>query len=90
MSDDADHQDGNALAGLLSGVFAADITTVVRRCAFCGDASPLGAHRLYRAAGLVLRCPSCSDVALRAVERDGSVSVTWAGVFEVPTPTASA
>jgi len=24
----------------------------------------IGAHRLYRGAGLVLRCPVCSDVAL--------------------------
>jgi hypothetical protein len=90
MSDaaDPDHQDGNALAGLLGGVFAADITTVVRRCASCGDASPLGAHRLFRAAGVVLRCPSCDDVALRAVDRDGTVSLVWAGVFEIPAPAA--
>jgi hypothetical protein len=25
----------------------------------------VGAHRLYRGAGVVLRCPTCGDLALR-------------------------
>lgn len=80
------HTDGNSLGGLLGGVFAVDVSLVVRRCASCGFAGPLGAHRLYRGAGVVVRCPSCDDVALRAVERDGAVSVVWSGAFEVPAP----
>lgn len=85
---DSSHVDGNALGGMLGGVFAADFSLVVRRCASCGFSGPLGAHRVYRSAGVVVRCPSCEDVALRAVERDGTVSVVWAGVFEVPAPAA--
>jgi hypothetical protein len=84
------HTDGNSIAGLLGGVFAVDVTVVERRCASCGFSGPLGAHRVYRGAGVVVRCPSCADVALRAVERDGAVSVTWSGTFSVPAPSPTA
>ena len=32
-----------------------------------GSVRAIGAHRLYRGAGLVLRCPVCGDVAARIV-----------------------
>ena len=41
-----------------------------RRCHSCGAESPLGAHRAYEGAGIVLRCPACADVALRVGVRD--------------------
>jgi hypothetical protein len=59
------HTDGNELAGVLQQVFAVEFTTLERRCQSCGDANSAGAHRSYRSAGLVLRCPSCDAVALR-------------------------
>jgi Family of unknown function (DUF6510) len=65
MSADALWLDGNALAGLLQEGFATEITTAQRRCQSCGTRSPLGAHRAYRGAGAVLRCPACGDVAMR-------------------------
>jgi len=60
------HTDGNAIAGLLQQIFVAEFTTLERTCQSCGDTSPAGAHRSYHGAGVVLRCPRCSDIALRA------------------------
>jgi Family of unknown function (DUF6510) len=57
------HTDGNAIAGLLQEVFVAEVTTAGRVCQSCGLDSQIGAHRLYRGAGLVLRCPGCGDLA---------------------------
>ena len=50
---------------MLQQVFAVEFTTLERRCQSCGDANAAGAHRSYRSAGFVLRCPNCDDVALR-------------------------
>jgi uncharacterized Zn finger protein len=60
--------DGNALAGLLEELFGTDMTTAERACSSCGSQSAVGAHRLYRGAGRVLRCPACGDLALRVAE----------------------
>jgi uncharacterized protein DUF6510 len=56
--------DGNAIAGLLAEAFGAEMTAAPRRCQSCATVSPVGAHRLHRGAGLVLRCPACGDVGL--------------------------
>lgn len=58
------HIDGNGIAGLLAELGAADLTSAVRTCHGCGDASPLAAHRAYRGAAMVLRCPGCDAVAM--------------------------
>jgi hypothetical protein len=57
------HTDGNAIAGLLQEVFAAEVTAAGRVCQSCGLNSQIGAHRLYTGAGFVLRCPGCGDLA---------------------------
>jgi hypothetical protein len=57
--------DGNALAGALSQIFVSDVTTARVTCAACADIGSLGAARLYRAAGEVLRCSRCNAVLLR-------------------------
>jgi Family of unknown function (DUF6510) len=57
--------DGNAIAGLLAELLGAELTETPRRCQSCGETHPVGAHRLYRGAGLVLRCPACGDIAAR-------------------------
>ena len=78
-----DWLDGNAIAGLLAEVFGRDMTTVVRGCASCGARHEVGAHRLYRGAGLVLRCPSCGDVALRVALPADRRLVTFHGTWSV-------
>lgn len=57
--------DGNAIAGLLNDVFGTELTATERGCQTCGAFNPVGAHRVYRGMGTVLRCPTCGDLALR-------------------------
>jgi hypothetical protein len=66
--------DGNAVAGLLAEVFGAELTTAEGTCDGCGATEPVGAVRVYKAAGFVLRCPHCEAVLAKLVT-DGSR--TW-------------
>jgi hypothetical protein len=77
------HKDGNGVAGLLAGILAVEPTRVVRICQSCGDDGPLGAHRAYRGAGIVLRCPSCGDVAVRVGVHEDHVTVEWRGTYRI-------
>ncbi len=80
---DEQHIDGNGIAGLLAEVGAPDLTTVVRTCQSCGDRRALGEHLAYRTAGVVLRCPSCQDVAVRIGVSDARFVVSWFGSYEI-------
>jgi Zn finger protein HypA/HybF involved in hydrogenase expression len=80
------HTDANGVAGLLSEVFAVEVTTVQRRCHSCGAENALGAHRAYHGAGVVLRCPACSDVAMRVGVADDRLVLEWRGTFTAPRP----
>jgi uncharacterized protein DUF6510 len=73
--------DGNAIAGLLAELLGTEMTTVPRTCASCGARNAVGAHRLYRGAGLVLRCPVCADVALRIADGPGRHVVQLTGTW---------
>ncbi|MFD0631920.1 DUF6510 family protein [Catenulispora yoronensis] len=65
---EGDHEDGNALAGPLSEIFAVDVTTAVGRCAGCGTDGPIAQLHVYGPGpGLVARCPHCRQVVLRLV-----------------------
>jgi hypothetical protein len=57
------HTDGNGVAGLLQEIFVAEVTSARRVCDGCGEDHPIGAHRAYRGAGTVLRCPGCGAMA---------------------------
>jgi Family of unknown function (DUF6510) len=63
--------DGNAAAGLLREVFAAEMTAAVGTCDGCGATEAVGAVHVYRAAGTVLRCPHCDAVLMKIVS-DGT------------------
>ena len=77
------HIDGNGVAGLLGEIAAAELTSVLRTCQSCGDRQALGAHRAYRGAGVVLRCPSCGDVAVRIGVLEQRLVVDWRGTYEI-------
>jgi ribosomal protein S27E len=62
------HVDGNAIAGVLEQLFGRDMTVVSGRCSGCGAEREVGALYVYRAAGIVVRCPDCDTVLLRIVE----------------------
>ena len=62
--------DGNAVAGVLQEVFAAEVTTAIGTCSTCGTPEPLGAVHVFRGAGDVLCCPHCDNTLMKIV-RDG-------------------
>ncbi|MFF2556910.1 DUF6510 family protein [Nocardia sp. NPDC058058] len=58
--------DGNVLAGLLSEIFAADLTSCGCRCGACGVVEPVARALVYFCCpGTVARCSHCSAVVLR-------------------------
>jgi hypothetical protein len=62
---DALRLDGNAAAGILSEIFAPDLTAARATCAHCGTTSAVGALVVYaHGMGTVVRCPSCDGVVL--------------------------
>ncbi len=81
---DDQHVDGNGIAGLLGEIAGAEMTTAMRRCQACGDRRAIAEHRAYRTAGIVLRCPSCEDVALVVGVHETRLVVEWRGTYEVP------
>jgi hypothetical protein len=78
---DEQHIDGNGIAGLLGEIAGAEVTAVLRTCQSCGDRRAIGEHRAYRTAGVVLRCPSCQDVALVIGVQDKRLVVQWRGTY---------
>lgn len=74
--------DGNALAGMLSEVFVAEMTAARCRCGTCGRIEPVGAEHAYmhpRGPGAVLRCCHCENVLLVAVRTERTLRVALAG-----------
>jgi Family of unknown function (DUF6510) len=59
--------DGNAAAGILHAVYGAEMTTAVGTCDGCGLSGQVGEVRMYRSAGIVLRCPHCEGVLMKIV-----------------------
>lgn len=72
--------DGNAVAGLLREVFAVEMTTATGTCNGCGATDEVGALRVFRGAGIVMRCPRCDNALMTVVEAGGRVSIGFAGV----------
>jgi hypothetical protein len=73
--------DGNAVAGMLEGLFGADMTVVPGRCGHCHTVNMMGAMRAYtQAPGAVLRCPACDEVVLRIVETPDATYIDARGV----------
>jgi Family of unknown function (DUF6510) len=75
------HLDGNAAGGILSEVFAADVTAARCTCAGCGTTEPLAmAHAYMGGPGTVLRCPHCDCMLLRVVRIRERVMLDAGGV----------
>jgi hypothetical protein len=72
--------DGNAVAGLLQGIFAADMTTAIGSCARCHATEPVGAIHVYRGAGIVLRCPHCDNTLAAIVRDERRMWITFPGI----------
>ena len=72
--------DGNAVAGMLSEVFAVEMTTATMTCGNCGIAGPVGAAHVFRGAGIVLRCPHCDHALVKIVENGTRMWIDFAGM----------
>jgi uncharacterized Zn finger protein len=72
--------DGNAVAGLLHEVFGTEMTTATGTCNNCGASAPVGAVRVFRSAGVVLRCPRCDNVLAKIVARRTQICVDLSGL----------
>jgi hypothetical protein len=78
--------DGNAVAGLLQEVFAVEMTTVIGTCDNCAASEPLGAARVFRGAGTVLRCPHCDTALVKIVRSATDVWISFGGVRTLRAP----
>ena len=82
--------DGNAVAGLLASVFAAEVTSTPGQCATCHTVSVLGTMRVYmRGPGAIIRCPACAEVVLRIVETPTGTIVDVSGISYLRLPAGS-
>jgi hypothetical protein len=72
--------DGNAVAGLLQEVFAAEMTTAIGTCGGCGATEAVGAIHVFRGAGIVLRCPHCDNTLVKIVKDDTRLWIGFPGV----------
>ncbi|HEX6488767.1 MAG TPA: DUF6510 family protein [Candidatus Dormibacteraeota bacterium] len=73
--------DGNAVAGLLGEIFAAEMTLAQGTCGSCGSTGPMGEVHLYMdAPGAVLRCSSCEQVLMTVVRGPEHVWLNVAGL----------
>ena len=72
--------DGNAVAGLLQEVFAAEITTAIGTCESCGAAAAIGGMRAFRGAGTVLCCPHCDHTLVKIVRTETRLWLGFPGL----------
>ena len=76
--------DGNAMAGDLREIFAADVTAAVATCAGCGRSGVIAELLLWgHAPGVVARCPQCEDVILRIVHAPDRVFLDLRGALRI-------
>ena len=81
MNASMNYLDGNAAAGELSRVFAADITSAEGQCANCAAKRRFAEAHLYmQCPGLVVRCALCGHVLLRCANIQGRVFLDLRGM----------
>jgi hypothetical protein len=60
--------DGNAASGLLSELFALDVTVAEVTCDCCGAVAQVGETKVYGGVmGAIFRCAGCDSVVMRLV-----------------------
>ena len=76
----ADAVDGNAAGGLLTELFALDMTVAEVTCASCGAISEHGAARLYGGVmGAIFRCAACEAAVVRLVRTPAGLWIDMQG-----------
>lgn len=83
------HLDGNVLAGPLSSVFTAEVSSAVAVCAGCGRSGPLAEAAVYGAPmGYVARCAGCDQVLLRYADVPTGATLDMRGIATLRLTTA--
>ena len=73
--------DGNAAGGLLSELFAFEVTTAYTVCGGCGAGRPLGALLVYtHGMGTIIRCASCDNALIRVGHARGGYQLDLRGL----------
>jgi hypothetical protein len=76
--------DGNSAAGLLSEVFAVDLTSAQATCGACDAVGEVGTLRMWAVEmGAVLRCPGCGSVVLRLTSTPSAVWIDASGARSI-------
>ena len=73
--------DGNAAGGALAAILGVEMTSAAETCDHCGTEHVVAELRAYLGGpGIVLRCPSCSEVVIRIVERADGIAMDLSGL----------
>ena len=73
--------DGNAVAGLLSQIFAFEPTTAYGTCESCGATDYIGAtHAYIHAPGTIVRCAHCENILMVVVHQPGKYILALPGI----------
>lgn len=79
--------DGSSIGGVLARLLGADVTGMPGQCASCHTTHVVGTMRVYmRGPGIVLRCPSCTEVVLRVVETPSGTMLDLRGIAALRLP----
>jgi urea transporter len=83
----APHVDGNVLAGPLSELFSADMTSAFGTCIGCGDTSALALAMVYlKPKAFVVRCHVCDSVLLTLIQSAETNRIDLAGLAALTVP----
>ena len=78
--------DGNAIGGMLSHVFGAEMTIALAECR-CGVRSPLAECEVYLGGpGVVVRCRVCHNIMIVLVEVRAMMCVDLGGLTRLEFP----
>ncbi len=85
------HVDGNALGGVLSDVFIADLTAATTTCAGCRNVCRVATLDVFLdGPGAVARCRNCGTVQFGLVRSETRTWLALPGIrtLEIPTTTS--
>ena len=83
--------DGNAIGGLLTEVFAAEMTSAQATCRACGAVRPLADTLVYlRAPGTIVRCRQCTSILMVICRVRGLNCIDLSGIESLDVKVARA